>query len=79
LLVAEKRELEKRVLEESRRKYGKAKTVEMMRYFFETYDLFSTVPERESLRIDNTRLSVEQAAQQIIEHFGLESLKMKKD
>jgi hypothetical protein len=71
LLVAEKSELEKRVLEESRRKYGKAKTVEMMRYFFETYDLFSPVPGRESLRIDNTRLSVEQAAQQIIEHFGL--------
>ncbi|HEX9960096.1 MAG TPA: hypothetical protein VGB00_04150 [Pyrinomonadaceae bacterium] len=79
LLVADKTELEKRVLEESRRKYGKAKTVEMMRYFFETYDLFSPVPGRESLRLDNTRLSVEQAAQQIIEHFGLESLNMKKD
>ncbi|MDQ3798097.1 MAG: hypothetical protein M3384_01480 [Acidobacteriota bacterium] len=71
LLVADKSVLEKRVLEESRRKYGKAKTVEMMRYFFETYELFSPVPGRESLRIDNTDLPVEQAAQQIIEHFGL--------
>jgi hypothetical protein len=71
LLVADKTELENRVLEESRRKYGKAKTVEMMRYFFETYDLFSPVPERETLLIDNTNLSVEAAAQQIIEHFAL--------
>jgi 2-phosphoglycerate kinase len=79
LLTADKAALEKRVLEESRRQYGKAKTVEMMRYFFETYDLFSPVPGRESLRIDNTNLPVEQAAQQIIEHFGLESLKTKRD
>jgi len=78
LLVAEKAALEKRVLEESRRKYGKAKTVEMMRYFFETYDLFSPVPERESLQIDNTNVSPEAAAQQIIEHFKLESLKTEK-
>jgi 2-phosphoglycerate kinase len=73
LLVAEKSVLENRVLEASRRNYGKAKTVEMMRYFFETYDLFSPVPERESLRIDNTNLPAEQTARQIIEHFGLES------
>lgn len=71
LLTADKNELEKRVLEESRKKYGKAKTVEMMHYFFDTYDLFSPVPERESLIIDNTNLSAETAAKQIIEHFGL--------
>lgn len=71
LLTADKTALETRVLEESRKKYGKAKTVEMMNYFFDTYDLFSPVPERESLIIDNTNLSAEAAAQQIIEHFGL--------
>jgi len=71
LLTAEKSALEKRVLEESRTKYGKVKTVEMMRYFFDTYDLFSPVPQRESLIIDNTNLSAEETARQIIEHFNL--------
>lgn len=71
LLKAEKNELKKRVVEESRKKLGKAKTVEMMDYFFETYDLFSPVPNGESLIIDNTKLSPEKTARQIIEHFAL--------
>lgn len=71
LLTADKTALETRVLEESRKKYGKAKTVEMMRYFFDTYELFSPVPERESLIIDNTNLSAEDTARRIIEHFAL--------
>ncbi|HEY0427589.1 MAG TPA: hypothetical protein VGC76_07380 [Pyrinomonadaceae bacterium] len=72
LLTAEKDALEKRVLEDSRKSFGKAKTVEMMRYFFDTYDLFSPVPDRESLLIDNTNLSAEQVAERIIEHFRLQ-------
>lgn len=72
LLRADKTELEKRVLEDSRKKYGKAKTVEMMRYFFDNYELFSPVPERESLIIDNTNLSAGDTARQIVEHFGLQ-------
>ena len=72
LLTADKTELEKRVLEESRRQYGKAKSVEMMHYFFNTYDLFSPVPGRESLIIDNTNVSTKEAAAKIIAHFGLE-------
>lgn len=71
LLIADKIELEKRVLEASRQKYGKAKTVEKMRYFFDNYELFSPVPGRESLHIDNTHISVEMTAQRIIEHFDL--------
>ena len=71
LLTAEKKELKKRVTEESRRKYGKAKTVEMMDFFFENYDLFSPVPERESLIIDNTNLSAEATARKITEHFQI--------
>lgn len=72
LLTADKAELEKRVLEESRVKFGKAKTVEMMRYFFDTYDLFSPVPERASLIIDNTNLSAAATAKRIIGHFNLQ-------
>jgi len=71
LLKAERSELDKRVVEESRKRMGKAKTVEMMDYFHTTYDLCSPVPERESLIIDNTNLSAEDAARQIIKHFGL--------
>ncbi len=71
LLKAERRELDKRVTEESRKQMGKAKTVEMMDFFHATYDLLSPVPDRESLVIDNTDLSAEQAARQIIGHFNL--------
>ena len=69
LLKADREQLNKRVTEESRKRLGKAKTVEMMDYFHETYDLFSPVPERESLIIDNTNLSTDKAAEQIITHF----------
>ncbi len=71
LLKADRRELDKRVTEDSRKNLGKAKTVEMMKYFHETYDLLSPVPMRESLIIDNTNLSAKDAAQQIIKHFNL--------
>lgn len=72
LLKADREELNKRVIEESRRAAGKAKTVEMMDFFHETYDLTSPVPDRKSLIIDNTNLSAEQAARQIIAHFNLD-------
>ncbi len=71
LLKADKCELEKRITEESRKKLGKAKTIEMLNYFHQTYDLCSPVPNRESLIIDNTVLSAERAAQQIVGHFDL--------
>ena len=72
LLTAEKDELKKRVLEESRKFFGKVKSVKMMDFFFERYDLFSPVPERESLIIDNTNLSAKATARKIIEHFRID-------
>jgi len=71
LLVCEKDELEKRVLEESRRKFGKVDNLKILREILEKYDLFSPVPERESLIIDNTTLSPEATARKIIEHYRL--------
>jgi hypothetical protein len=71
LLKADRNELEKRVLEESRRKYGKAKNLEILYKIIDNYDLFSPVPERESLIIDNTNFSAEIVAEKIIRHFGL--------
>jgi shikimate kinase len=79
LLTADKDVLERRVLEESRRQYGKAKSVKMMKFFFETYDLFSPVPGCESLCIDNTNLSAEAAAEKIIGHFGLDLVSTRND
>jgi RNase adaptor protein for sRNA GlmZ degradation len=75
LLKSDRNELNRRVTEESRRKMGKAKTVEMMDYFHATFDLLSPVPGRESLIIDNTQLSAEQAARRIIAHFNLAKIK----
>jgi hypothetical protein len=71
-LVCDKQILKQRVTEESRKLHGKASRPEQMDYYFRTYDLFSPVPGRESLRIDNTDLPAEAAAQQIIDHYQLE-------
>ncbi len=71
LLTCERKELEKRVLAESRQKFEKVKTIELLNEVLDKYELFSTIPNRESLVIDNTNLSAEVVAKQIIEHFSL--------
>lgn len=76
LLKANRDELNRRVVEDSRKKMGKAKTVEMMNFFHETYDLLSPVPERDSLIIDNTNLSAADAAEKIIEHFRIQQINL---
>ncbi len=69
LLTCKRSELEKRVLEESRKQYGKANNLEILDEIFDKYDLSSPVPGRESLKIDNTNLSSAETARKIIEHF----------
>ena len=71
LLTCERSELERRVLEESRRKYRKASNLEILNQILDNYDLFSSVNGRESLQIDNTNLPPEIVARQIIEHYRL--------
>lgn len=71
LLTADKSAIEKRVTEESRRQFGKANNLRVLREMFDKYDLFSPVNNYESLWIDNTNLSPEKTAQQIIKHFAL--------
>ena len=71
LLVCNKPEIEKRVMEKSRKKYGKANNTTILREIWDKYDLFSPVPERESLIIDNTNLSPQDTARKIIKHFNL--------
>lgn len=72
LLVCERNEIEKRVLEESRRRYGKANNLKILNEIFDKYDLISPVNGYESLCIDNTSLSPEEAAKEIIEFYRLE-------
>ena len=71
LLKCERQELEKRVLEESRRKFNKANNLEILGEILDKYDLFSPVNGRKSLIIDNTNLSAETAARKIIEYYKL--------
>jgi shikimate kinase len=71
LLKAEKAAIENRVLEDSRRKYGKVKNVEVLREIFAKYELFSPVNDYESLIVDNTNLSPEQTAREIVEFFQI--------
>jgi hypothetical protein len=70
-LLCDREIIKERVLGESRKKYGKVKSPEMMDYYFEKYDLFSPAPGPESLRIDNSHLSPGETAEQIIAHFAL--------
>ncbi len=71
LLTAEKEILEKRIFEESRTQFRKVNNLELLHELFGKYDLFSPVPERESLIIDNTNLSAEATARKIIEHYQI--------
>ena len=71
LLTCERSELEKRVLEESRKRFGKVNNLEILNEILGKYDLFSPVPESENLQIDNTNLAPEVVAQKIIEHYHL--------
>jgi RNase adaptor protein for sRNA GlmZ degradation len=71
LLKAEKDVIKNRVVEDSRKQTEKIKSVNDLENWFETYDLFSPVPHRESLIIDNTELSPEETAKKIIEHYNL--------
>jgi len=74
LLTCERSELEKRVLEESRKQYGKANNLEILDQILDKYDLSSPVPERASLKIDNTHLPPEQMVQKIIEYFKIDEI-----
>jgi hypothetical protein len=72
LLTAEREEIEKRVVNESRLKYNKANSVEKLKGFWELHDLFSPVPNEESLMIDNTNSPAYLTALKIVDHFQLQ-------
>ena len=50
---------------------SKINSLELLNQVTEGLDLVSPIPDRESLRIDNTELEPEIVAQQISQHYGL--------
>jgi FPC/CPF motif-containing protein YcgG len=70
-LTCDKNSLEQRVIDEARARRGKVATIELLREIMGRHDLFSAVPGRESLSIDNTNLAPEEAARLVVEHYGL--------
>lgn len=72
LLTCDQVELERRVVEESRKEFEKTRTVAMLREYLEKYDFNSPAPGRETLVIDTTDRSPRQIAQQICRHLGLD-------
>ena len=71
LLRCQREELEKRVLAESRKKYGKANNLNILNELLDKYELFQPVNARKSLIVDNTNLSPQETARRIAEHFNL--------
>jgi hypothetical protein len=70
-LTCDKNSLERRVPAEERKRRGKLSTLKLLGEVMGRYDLFTPVPGRESLSIDNTDLAPGEAARLVIEHYGL--------
>lgn len=70
-LSCDRATLEGRLVSAARREQGKAATLDTLNEITSRYDIFSTVPGRESLTIDNTRLPPGEAARRVVEHYAL--------
>jgi hypothetical protein len=62
---------EERVLSADRARRKKTRSVDLVRDWNGRYDLVTPIPERPSLRIDNTALSPSENSRKIAEHYGL--------
>ena len=71
LLKCEPDELKARIGNDSRVRIGKLSDPDAVDGSLKKYDLRSTYPGRKSLVIDTTATTVDEAAEQIIGHFGL--------
>ncbi len=68
-LVASREELERRVLELSRRAHGKITDVETLRGLFDRHDVAAPIPRRDALVLDVGALSAAEATERILEHL----------
>ena len=73
-LVCTREELERRLPQPGRVEAGKLASLETLRELTGRLDLFSPVPGRESLEIDNTDVAPEEVARRIIEHYRLKDV-----
>ena len=68
---AAREELERRLPRPGRAEAGKLASLDTLRELLESHDLFTPVPGRESLEIDNTALAPEEVAGLILSHYHL--------
>lgn len=71
LLNCKKEELSKRVEEDSRKNYTKVHKANKLNELFQKYNMTAPVPHQKSLVIDNTQLSPQEVAKQIIQTYKL--------
>jgi hypothetical protein len=72
-LFCEREELERRLPHPDRARVGKMASLDTLREVTSRYDIFSPVPGRESLEIDNTDLAPDEVARLVIRHYHLPS------
>lgn len=70
-LTCEDNELFKRVVSPSRRKFGKGRTVKEMKWMLKIRDYKTSLPIKNNLIINNTRISAIRTAKIIKDHFNL--------
>jgi len=72
-IVCDREELERRLPHPERARVGKMASLDTLREVTARYDIFSPVPARESLSIDNTSLDPMEVAARIVNHYHLPS------
>ena len=72
-LLCTREELERRLPQPKRAEAGKLASLETFHELLTRHDLFSPIPDRESLELENTSLAPEEVARLIIDHYHLPS------
>jgi hypothetical protein len=72
-LFCAREELERRLPQPDRVRAGKLNSLDTLRELTERHDIFSPLPGRDSLEIDNTARAPEEVARLIVEHYHLPS------
>jgi len=70
-LVADEKEILKRVLGESRKNYRKLRDKKILKEFLNKNEWTTSAPVKNNLQIDNTKLSPKKVADIVIKHFKL--------
>jgi hypothetical protein len=72
-LLCEVDELKRRVVAPDRREFQKLGNADGLEAALERWDLYTPIPDSDTLSIDNTHLPPGQVAERIIDHFGLDA------